>query len=86
MVVCSHMVMLSSEAIQILALLAFVFPFLVVAVLGNCKQYQHSPEIIRLSKAHALLKALKLWRECRAVFFFLFSKLYVLKYLWNLLK
>lgn len=73
MLVCSHMVMLSSGAIQILALLAFVcFPFSIVAVLGNCKQYQHAPEITRLSQAHALVKALKICLKCHAFFFFFF--------------
>lgn len=44
-----------------------------VAVLGNCKQYQHSPEIIRLPQAHALLKALFSSRRNRVhSFFFLF--------------
>ena len=55
------------------SMLPFVcFPFSIAAVLGNCKQYQHSPEIIRLPHTHALLKALQLTQknEFLIIFFF----------------
>lgn len=75
----SHGQAIQCEAIQILALLAFVcFPFSIVAVLGNCKQHQHSPEI-RLPQSHALLKALQLSQKS-ATFFAFFPLLLQINY------
>ena len=87
----SHGQAVQCGAIQILARLAFVcFPLSMVAVLGNCKQYQHSPEIIRLPQAHALLKALFSSRRNRVHSLLLFSsfsnQLHGLNCFWNVLK
>ena len=87
----SHAQAVQSGAIQILAGLAFVcFPVSMVAVLGNCKQYQHSPEIIRLPQAHALLKALFSSRRNRVHSLFIFSsflnQLHGLNCFWSALK
>lgn len=66
----SHGQAIHCGAIQILALPAFVcFPFSIDAVLGNCKQHQHSPEI-KLPQSHALLKALRLSQKSTAFFAF----------------
>lgn len=70
----SHARVIHCGAIQMRALLPFVFSsFSIVAVLGNCKQYQHSPEKkMKLPQSHALLKALRLAQKLTA-FFYCFS-------------